>query len=100
MCRLLASFCVAPTHAYPPLWFGPLTQAYKSLIHVGKDLGVPVELVDPAVYEGGKNFIMHPHDEALLKDPPSAKNQSDFHPPSAHALVAAQHCSIVALLCF
>eukprot|EP00038_Savillea_parva_P013188 m.7627 g.7627 ORF g.7627 m.7627 type:complete len:469 (+) comp2459_c0_seq2:165-1571(+) len=50
-----------------------LEKAHKSEIHVGKDLGIPVELIDPTVYEGGENLQMHPHDEELLRDPSQTK---------------------------
>mmetsp|Transcript_10503 Transcript_10503/g.27000 ORF Transcript_10503/g.27000 Transcript_10503/m.27000 type:complete len:431 (-) Transcript_10503:1077-2369(-) len=48
-----------------------LEKAHKNEIHVGKDLGVHVELIDTAVYEGGEHLQMHPKDEALLKDAPT-----------------------------
>ena len=50
-------------------------QAHKSEIHVDKYLGVPIELIDRAVYEGGENHQMHPTDEALLRDPVANKRK-------------------------
>ena len=51
------------------------SQAYKSEIHVDKYLGVPIELIDRAVYEGGENLQMHPSDDALLRDPVANKRK-------------------------
>ena len=62
-----------PTHLYTVLHTTLGGQAHKSEIHVGKDLGIPVELIDPTVYEGGENLQMHPHDEELLRDPSQTK---------------------------